>query len=141
MTATKTSKIAAWGAGSATGVIGITNIAMTINQHHPGQSVPLEMWVLLVAGIAATTFLTAVTMLLHYLDSEPYRRLLTEAALHPKDSAHYAEIIDADSRHEAIKNREVLIDRQQEKLYRPGKPQLPPGSLAGNRNQNPDAPT
>jgi hypothetical protein len=77
------------------------------------------MWVLLAVLVLVTVWLTTLTMVLGYLDGKPYRDLLFKAAQDPANSDAYTEVIDADSRHESVKNGAVLTDRQHGRLYRP----------------------
>jgi hypothetical protein len=113
------SKIAAWSMGGASGVVGVGNLVVALTRHGSGDGVPVGMWILLGALILATCGLIALTKVLDHLEGKPYRDLLAKAAQDPANAAAYREIIDADSRHESVKNGAMLNDRQHGKLYRP----------------------
>ncbi|MEU7142637.1 hypothetical protein ABZ942_24540 [Nocardia sp. NPDC046473] len=110
---------AAIGAGATTGVIGVANFVLVVGQRGQASGVSLGMLLLTIALAVLTGSLTALALILRYMEGRPYRGLLIEAARRPEHSDALAQIIDADSRHEAIKSGRGLIDKEQRVLYRP----------------------
>ncbi|MFE9578739.1 hypothetical protein ACFYO1_20310 [Nocardia sp. NPDC006044] len=109
---------AAIGAGATTGVISVTNLLVMV-QRGPASGVSLGMLAFSVGLAALSGSLMALALILKYMEGRPYRGLLIEAARRPEYSNALAQIIDADSRHEAIKSGRGLVDKEQRILYRP----------------------
>jgi hypothetical protein len=119
MTGRTTSKIAFLGAGGVTGLTGIANVAVIIACPNPDRTPPIGLWLLMIAAVLATTALTVIAMIFRHLEGESYRTLLAAAACKPEWSLAFLEVIDADSRHEAVMAGGILTDKHQ-KLYRSG---------------------
>lgn len=77
----------------------------------------MGLWLLMIAAVLATTALTVIAMIVRYLEGDSYRALLVAAACKPEWSPALLEVIDADSRHEAVLAGGILTDKHR-KLYR-----------------------
>ncbi|MGY2119215.1 hypothetical protein ACW9HR_35430 [Nocardia gipuzkoensis] len=128
MNITTSSKRAAWGVGAVTGMVGIGNVVLAFRQQGSVSGALLGVLLLFIILILITGMLTTLALVLEYLEGRPYRELLLEAARRPEHSDALAQIIDADSRHEAIKSGRSLIDREQRQLYRPNTARSATGS-------------
>ncbi len=127
------------GVGAATSMVGIANVVLMVAQRSSGNGPSLGLLVVLVALILITAVLTSLALVLSYLEGRPYRELLMEATRRPEHSNALAQIIDADSRHEAIKSGHGLVDKDQGLLYRPdvawpsGRVRTPPNNFRRDR--------
>jgi hypothetical protein len=117
---TNRTKIAAWIAGGASGAACTANL-IQLSWRAPAHGRCAGIWALTISGTLFTCLLV-LALVLDHLDKRPYRNLLDMAARNPERADAYTKLIDADARHESVKNGATLTDHQHGWLYRPGDP-------------------